>query len=85
MPTKPNTATFNEIRSEDGLIVDQTITTYYKAPKSFTGEDMVEISLHGGSAVINKFIDGRDSDIELYDIFNSPDVAYDVDFVVRLD
>ena len=34
--------------------------------------------------IVNKFIDGRDSDIKLYDIFNSPDVAYDLDFSVRL-
>lgn len=28
--------------------LDQVIITVYKAPKSFTGEDMVEISCHGG-------------------------------------
>ena len=54
MPTLPNIATFNEIRTEDGKIIDQTITTFFKAPKSFTGEDMVEISIHGSNAVIKK-------------------------------
>lgn len=28
--------------------IDQAIITYYKAPKSYTGEDMAEISCHGG-------------------------------------
>ena len=56
MPTTPNKSTFNKLITHTGDVIDQTITTYYKAPKSFTGEDMVEISLHGGNAVINKFI-----------------------------
>ena len=54
MPTEPNIATFNEIITGDGQILDQTITTFYKAPKSFTGEDVVEISIHGSNAVIKK-------------------------------
>ncbi len=35
-------------------IVDQTLTTFFKSPKSYTGEDMVEISCHGSISVINK-------------------------------
>ncbi len=57
MPAKPNTSSLNKLVTRNGDVIDQTITTYYKAPKSFTGEDMVEISMHGGSAVINKFIE----------------------------
>ena len=57
MPTKPNTSTLNKLITHTGDVIDQTMTTYYKAPKSFTGEDMVEISMHGGNAVIKKFID----------------------------
>jgi len=34
--------------------VDQTLTTLFKAPKTYTGEDMAEISCHGGLAIINK-------------------------------
>jgi len=54
MPKKPNLATLNEIKTKDGLVVDQTITTFFKAPKSFTGEDVVEVSIHGSLAVIKK-------------------------------
>jgi len=54
MPPKANLATFNEIRTQEGLVIDQTITTFFKAPKSFTGEDMVEIAVHGSNAVIKK-------------------------------
>ena len=53
MPTEPNVATLNEIKTQKDL-VDQTITTFFKAPKSFTGEDMVEITIHGSNAVIKK-------------------------------
>ena len=56
MPKKNNFACFNKIFSNDGLIIDQTITTYFKSPKSFTGEDMVEISVHGSGAVVKKII-----------------------------
>ena len=55
MPKKPNIATFNKIITEKG-VVDHSITTYFKKPKSFTGEDMVELSVHGGPAVIKELI-----------------------------
>ena len=34
--------------------IDQVVMTVYKSPKSYTGEDMLEISCHGSIAVINK-------------------------------
>ena len=46
----------NNIIDTGGTIIDQSITTFYKAPKSFTGEDMVELSVHGSNAVIKKII-----------------------------
>ncbi len=50
---KPNFVSLNNIL--DGKnIVDQTLTTFFKSPKSYTGEDMVEISSHGSISVINK-------------------------------
>ena len=33
---------------DDGKLIDEAITYVYRAPKSYTGEDVVEISLHGG-------------------------------------
>ena len=50
---KTNLSSLNNIL--DGKnIVDQTLTTLFKSPKSYTGEDMVEISCHGSISVINK-------------------------------
>ncbi len=56
MPKKANQSITNKLYDKRGLIIDQTITTYYRSPKSYTGEDMVELSFHGGSATISKFI-----------------------------
>ena len=56
MPKKPNTANFNEIINGEEGVIDQTITTFFKSPKSFTGEDMVEISSHGSVAVIKNIL-----------------------------
>ena len=33
---------------EDGKKIDQGLVTVFHAPASFTGEDMIELSLHGG-------------------------------------
>lgn len=33
--------------------IDEVMLAVYRAPKSFTGEDMVEISCHGGVSVVN--------------------------------
>ncbi len=35
-------------------IIDQVVALCYRAPKSFTGEEVVEINCHGGHAVISK-------------------------------
>ncbi len=50
---KTNFATLNNLLDGKG-VVDQTLTTFFKSPKSYTGEDMVEISCHGSISVINK-------------------------------
>lgn len=36
---------------DGGRILDQAVVTVYTAPRSFTGEDIVEISTHGGHTV----------------------------------
>ena len=37
-------------------LVEHGMAVYFKAPKSFTGEDVVEINCHGGKVVIDKVI-----------------------------
>ncbi|MCR5485691.1 MAG: tRNA uridine-5-carboxymethylaminomethyl(34) synthesis GTPase MnmE [Clostridiales bacterium] len=38
----------------DGKILDEAVCLVFRAPKSYTGEDVVEISLHGGMYVVTK-------------------------------
>lgn len=37
--------------------IDEAIVTYFKAPNSFTGEDVVEISCHGSPVLLRQVID----------------------------
>src|SRR6185369_8847158 len=37
--------------------IDEAIVVYFKAPHSFTGEDVIEISCHGSPVVLRQVID----------------------------
>lgn len=50
----PNQVQFGNIHDQNGEILDQAVVTYFKAPHSFTGEDVVEISLHGSSYIYSQ-------------------------------
>jgi len=55
---EPRHATLQDLRDlESGDVIDEVIVTYFNAPHSLTGEDVVEISCHGSSAVIRNVID----------------------------
>jgi len=41
---------------DQGKIIDEVIVFLYKAPKSFTAEDVVEISTHGGNFIANEIL-----------------------------
>ena len=49
---KPRTATMAELLDESGLVVDEVLVTIFPAPKSYTAEDVVEISCHGSPAIL---------------------------------
>ena len=38
-------------------LLDQSVVSFFKNPKSFTGQDVVEISAHGGVVIAKKIID----------------------------
>lgn len=42
-----HTAHLGNILQQDGSVLDQAVITLFRAPNSFTGEDTVEISVHG--------------------------------------
>lgn len=41
----------------DGGLLDSGIVTFFQAPNSFTGEDVVEISCHGSPVLLRRVID----------------------------
>lgn len=41
---------------QKNTILDEAVVTYFKSPNSFTGEDVIEISCHGGEAVKNSIV-----------------------------
>lgn len=47
---EPRRAALRRLRHE-GKILDEALVVVFPAPNSFTGEDVAEISLHGGRAV----------------------------------
>lgn len=38
-------------------IIDEVLVSYFKAPKSYTSENMCEINSHGGIVIVNKILD----------------------------
>jgi tRNA modification GTPase len=50
-PTRARHATRCTVRDAQGRVIDDAIATLYVAPHTFTGEDLVEISTHGGVVV----------------------------------
>ncbi len=42
---------------EEGRIIDEALVVMMKAPNSYTGEDVVEISCHGGLQVVSEILE----------------------------
>ncbi len=53
----PRYATLADLYDKDGEIIDEAIVIYFKAPHSFTTEDVVEFQCHGGTVVAEKILD----------------------------
>ncbi len=53
----PRYATLADLYDKDGEIIDEAIVIYFKAPRSFTTEDVVEFQCHGGTVVAEKILD----------------------------
>ena len=54
---KSHTVHYGHIINENKEIIDEVLVTVFKAPKTFTREDVVEISCHGGIFVTNKILE----------------------------
>ncbi len=45
-------ATLCTLRDEGGAVVDEVVATWFRAPHSFTGQDVVEVSCHGAPVIL---------------------------------
>ena len=54
--TPPNAIRWGKIVDPAGLPVDQVLVSCFRAPRSYTGQDVIEISCHGGFAVTKKIL-----------------------------
>lgn len=52
----PNSVVFGKITDRDNQKVDEVLVSVFKAPHSYTGEDTVEISCHGGVLIAKKIL-----------------------------
>ena len=48
----PHMARLRKVKGENGEIVDEALTLFMPAGASYTGEDVLELHLHGGIAVV---------------------------------
>jgi len=54
----PQKSFFHKIIFENGAeLIDEAIITFFKAPRSFTGEDVAEISVHSSQYVLKKIFE----------------------------
>ena len=54
---KGYTIKYGNIVDEKNEVIEEVLVSFFKSPKSYTTEDMVEISSHGGIVIMNKILD----------------------------
>ncbi len=52
-----NTVHYGKIKDENGSVIDECVVTVFKAPRSYTREDVVELSCHGSPYILEKVIE----------------------------
>ncbi|HZT12210.1 MAG TPA: tRNA uridine-5-carboxymethylaminomethyl(34) synthesis GTPase MnmE [Candidatus Baltobacteraceae bacterium] len=55
-PIAPRVATYGTIVDETGGAIDRGIALYYPAPHSYTGEDSLELQVHGSPVVAREVV-----------------------------
>ncbi|MEO9897280.1 MAG: tRNA uridine-5-carboxymethylaminomethyl(34) synthesis GTPase MnmE [Paracoccaceae bacterium] len=49
---KPRISALRSIQGSDGSVIDKGLIIWFPAPASFTGEDVIELQIHGGIASV---------------------------------
>lgn len=55
-PVESHRAYFVSLKDRAGDLIDEALVTYFQDGKSFTGDETLEISTHGGHAIANKVL-----------------------------
>jgi len=53
---RPRFAHYGFVVDKNGEPIDEAVVIYYKAPHSYTGEDMVELNLHGNPLILKRVL-----------------------------
>ena len=53
---QPRLATLTSLYDTNNEAIDEALVLYFKAPFSFTGEDVIEFQCHGGVAIANMIV-----------------------------
>lgn len=53
----PRVATRADYRDRNGVLLDDVLFTFYQGPRSYTGEDSLEISAHGNPFIAQKILE----------------------------
>ncbi|EGW33632.1 uncharacterized protein SPAPADRAFT_71440 [Spathaspora passalidarum NRRL Y-27907] len=56
-PPKNKTASLRRLYSSDKALLDEALTLYLPSPRTYTGQDILELHLHGGIAIIRSVLD----------------------------
>ena len=51
-----HTVHFGTIRNDEGRILDEVLATVFVSPRSYTGENVVEVSCHGSDYIIQELL-----------------------------
>ncbi|ODQ63573.1 mitochondrial protein, forms a heterodimer complex with Mto1p [Nadsonia fulvescens var. elongata DSM 6958] len=54
---KPRVPQLSTIYNDSGEVIDHALTLFFAGPKSYSGEDLLELHLHGGTAIVRATLD----------------------------
>ncbi|MFL6415459.1 MAG: tRNA uridine-5-carboxymethylaminomethyl(34) synthesis GTPase MnmE [Bryobacteraceae bacterium] len=56
-PWRPWHSELADLTDSDGTVIDQAVVSYFERPRSYTGEDVVEIACHGSPVVLRACVE----------------------------
>lgn len=51
-----NTVHYGKLKDEQGRVLDECVATIFRAPRSYTKQDVIELSLHGSSYIVEQVL-----------------------------